>query len=185
MAHILLVYGTTEGQTRKIAHYAADAFRELGHVATVVDSTDVPSDLDWAATDAVWLLGSIHQGHHQRSLVAFIKDNLTEIDSRPNALLSVSLSAVATDAQGFADAKRCVDVLTEETDWHPQVTELVAGALLYTRYDWFKRMIMKSISKSHGGEVDTTRDHEYTDWDRLARFVYIFAEDNLRIPAPA
>lgn len=32
-------------------------------------------------------------------------------------------------------------------------------------------LIMKVIAKRRGGETDTSRDHEYTDWEALARFV--------------
>ncbi|HYH78718.1 MAG TPA: hypothetical protein VEX86_02955 [Longimicrobium sp.] len=42
MARLLIVYGTTEGQTRKIARRAAEFARELGHAADVVDSATRP-----------------------------------------------------------------------------------------------------------------------------------------------
>jgi len=40
----------------------------------------------------------------------------------------------------------------------------------YTPYGLITRFIMKMISKREGASTDTTRDHEYTDWDRVAHF---------------
>jgi menaquinone-dependent protoporphyrinogen oxidase len=46
----------------------------------------------------------------------------------------------------------------------------VAGALVYTKYDYFKRLVMKLIADRRGGDTDTSKDHEYTDWAALYRF---------------
>jgi menaquinone-dependent protoporphyrinogen oxidase len=52
----------------------------------------------------------------------------------------------------------------------------VAGALKYTQDDFFKRLMLQMISKSSGGSTDTSKDHEYTDWTALARFVSDFTQ---------
>ena len=56
------------------------------------------------------------------------------------------------------------------TGWRPTVTKPVAGALLYSRYNPFKRWMMKRIVQKGGGDTDTSRDYEYTDWDDLRAF---------------
>jgi menaquinone-dependent protoporphyrinogen oxidase len=55
---------------------------------------------------------------------------------------------------------------------------LFGGALVYRQYGFFKRLMMKKIvsDKPGGLSTDTSRDHEYTDWDQVARF----AEDFLK-----
>ena len=42
------------------------------------------------------------------------------------------------------------------TGWRPGTVKLVAGALPYTQYAWFKRLIMKRIVGKAGGDTDTT-----------------------------
>ena len=54
------------------------------------------------------------------------------------------------------------------------VTKQVAGALPYTRYNWFIRLVMKRIAAKAGGDTDTTRDYEYTDWEDLRSFTEQF-----------
>jgi len=55
--------------------------------------------------------------------------------------------------------------------------------LLYTRYGWLKRHMMKRIVAKAGGDTDTTRDFEYTDWDDLRDFTQDFAKLAGRRPA--
>lgn len=55
------------------------------------------------------------------------------------------------------------------------MTAQIAGALKYTEYDYFKRLIMKMISKKEGGATDTSQDYEYTKWDEVTKFVNEFA----------
>ena len=54
------------------------------------------------------------------------------------------------------------------------MTKAVAGALLYTKYDFLKRFIMVQIVKGEGGDLDTSRDYEYTDWDDLKSVIEAF-----------
>jgi hypothetical protein len=44
-----------------------------------------------------------------------------------------------------------------ETHWHPTVIQLVAGALMYTKYKFFLRIIMKRFKPStHRGLLTQT-----------------------------
>ena len=43
----------------------------------------------------------------------------------------------------------------------------VAGRLAYTQYGLLKRFVMRRIALKAGGPVDTSRDHEMTDWDQV------------------
>jgi menaquinone-dependent protoporphyrinogen oxidase len=48
--------------------------------------------------------------------------------------------------------------------------------LLYTRYGVLKRWAMRRIVAKAGGDTDTSRDYEYTNWDEVVRFARAFAE---------
>jgi menaquinone-dependent protoporphyrinogen oxidase len=47
----------------------------------------------------------------------------------------------------------------------------LVGALRYTQYGSFKRLIMKLLARQHGSDTGTTHDHEHTDRIDLTRFV--------------
>jgi hypothetical protein len=53
-----------------------------------------------------------------------------------------------------------IDALFEATDFRPSSYQPIGGALVYTKYNWLIRLIMKQISRSEGASTDTTRDHD-------------------------
>lgn len=57
---------------------------------------------------------------------------------------------------------------------NPTRVELIAGALKYTQYNPLVRFIMRRIAATAGGDLDTSRDYEYTDWAAVDRFVIEF-----------
>jgi menaquinone-dependent protoporphyrinogen oxidase len=80
----------------------------------------------------------------------------------------------ASDQARAEAGQRVEDTIREffaQTKWKSDMVKPVAGAVLYTKYNFLVRFVMKQISKSEGGSTDTSRDHEYTDWAALDRFV--------------
>ncbi|MCP4317687.1 MAG: protoporphyrinogen oxidase [Hyphomicrobiales bacterium] len=174
MMKVLVVFGTTEGQTRKIAEHIAKRVGEHGPNAQLFDCTSLPAEMDIDTYDAVVVAGSVHQHRHQTSVVHFVRKHLEGLQAKPTAFISVSLASVIEGDQ--KEARDYVDQFLAETGWRPTETFLVAGALLYTQYDFFKRQIMKLIVWRGGGPTDAGRDYEFTDWDALSEFVDSFVE---------
>jgi menaquinone-dependent protoporphyrinogen oxidase len=171
MSRILVAYGTTEGQTRRIAGFIGERLQRRGHTARVIDSASPEAAQVQPVYDGVIAGGSLHQGRHQGALAHFIRDNLDWMRGLPRAFFSVSLAMASKDADEIAEARRLAQQFVDDTGLEAGMVRCFAGALLYTKYDWLKRMLMKSIAKKEGGEVDASRDWEYTDWSDVSRFV--------------
>jgi len=154
MKSALVVYGTTEGQTRKIAEFIANALKAGGRVGRLDQGCAL-----------------VHQLRYQASLLHFVKDNAAWLAGIPAAFVGVSLTAALEDDESRRELEGLAEAFFRETGWTPAITRHVAGALRYTQYDYFKRLVMKLIARHQGGDTDTSRDHEYTDWDELTRFV--------------
>ena len=45
-----------------------------------------------------------------------------------------------------------------------------AGAIMYRKYGFLKRFFMKLIASGAGGNTDTSKNYEYTDWDEVEHF---------------
>ncbi|HET9304230.1 MAG TPA: flavodoxin domain-containing protein [Propionibacteriaceae bacterium] len=172
MARVLIPYGTTEGQTAKIAEVIAEVLRDRGHEAV---SSDIKSLVDPAfdRCDAVVIGASIHMGKHDKHVVEFVRKNRGTLERLPSAFFSVSLAAYGDtrEAEGY------VDHFEEETGWRPDKVAMFGGALLYTQYGFIKRHVMKGIAKDKPGNLglDTSRDYVYTEWDAVRRFAEHFA----------
>lgn len=171
MKAVLVVYGTTEGQTRKIAEFITQALKARGVKVDLVDSAAEDAAQVQPVYAAAIVCGSLHQHKYQASLLRFLEDNRAWLAGLPAAFVAVSLSAALKDNQSRDELRAIAEAFYRETGWTPAITRHVAGALRYTQYDYFKRLIMKLIAKQQGGDTDTSHDHEYTDWDDLTRFV--------------
>lgn len=93
----------------------------------------------------------------------------------PTAFVSVSLGVLQRDAKVQQDVAAIVDRFLASTSWSPAMAKSVAGALLYTRYNWITRWMMKRIARKAGRDTDTTRDYVYTDWNEVRSFAVQFA----------
>ncbi len=172
--NVLIVYGTTEGQTRKIAEWTAAHVREHGHQVELRDSASLASDSDLETFHAVIIAASVHQERHQDTVINFVIAHHELLNARPSAFISVSLSAVLEDDS--VEAQKYVDRFISVTGWQPRMTLLLGGALRFTDYDYFQEQIVKFILMKRGGAVSTERDYEFTDWNALAGFVDGFLE---------
>ena len=118
----------------------------------------------------------MHVGKHDKKIVEFVTQNLDALQKRPSAFFSVSLTAVGTEDpdKDRSDLERLLAEFSAQTDWHPDTVGVFAGALRYSQYNPIVRFVMKRIAGRHGGETDTSRDYEYTDWEGVTRFVKTF-----------
>ncbi len=171
MKTVLVVYGTTEGQTRKVAEFIANALQERGAKVELLDSASASAAQVQPFFAAAVVCGSLHRHRYQASLLRFVKDNAAWLVGIPSAFIAVSLTAVLADDESREELREAADAFFRKTGWTPAITRHVAGALRYTQYDYFKRLLMKLIARQRGGATDTTQDREYTDWDDLAHFV--------------
>ena len=176
MKPVAVFYATREGQTRKIAE----------HIARRLQSSGLPVDLrnirngadpgDLCRYSAIALAASVHGGRHEREMVQFVRSHREQLDNLPVWFYSITLSQAGAQRnsdppekhkQFVADVGRMVGEFCRQTSWVPGHIVPVAGALCYTKYNFFLRFIMKRIAAKAGVDTDTSRDYEYTDWIAL------------------
>jgi menaquinone-dependent protoporphyrinogen oxidase len=164
---ILVAYHSAEGQTAQICSHIGDVLREEG-VTVELATTDVaPAPDDF---DGVIVGDSIHAGEHSKQLTAYLTQHVAALNAMPAALFQVSLTSADDSPESAAEAGALVAKLLDATGFDPDLVARFAGAIAYTRYGWMKRRLMHQIMKRSGGETDTSRDHEYTDWDAVEGF---------------
>ncbi|HMK89318.1 MAG TPA: flavodoxin domain-containing protein [Methylocystis sp.] len=171
MQPILVVYGTTEGHTRKIAEFIAARLRDAGKQVDLVDSASPEAGQTPPIYAGAFIGGSVHYDRHQAALTHFVKENLGWLNVIPTAFFSVNLAMLHSDPEARAEAKQCADAFVAETGLKPQATLLIAGALKYARYDFFKRALLRYLVRPGGMKAEEVSEAEFTDWNELARFV--------------
>jgi menaquinone-dependent protoporphyrinogen oxidase len=169
----LVIYGTTHGQTAKIAGRIADTLIDCGVRVTLHAAGDGrdprPDDFD-----GVIVAASVHRAAHQPAIVDYARRHRDVLNAHPSALVSVSLTAADDTHQARAATAEMIDKLISKTDWIPAATLGAAGALQFYDYDFMTRLLMRLTARQHG-MTDTSHDHEFTDWGAVEGFAREFA----------
>ncbi len=183
MSSFLILYGTGEGQTAKIAERIADAIGERGHEATTIDVENGSDPVSLASYDAAVVGASIHVGKHQDAVREFVAANRDALSAMPTAFFQVSLSSATEENR--EEAAGYVESFLTETGWHPDRVGQFGGALRFSEYGFLKRLLMKRIAKDLLAETgDADSDVEFTDWEAVDAFaadVAAFVEGRLGV----
>jgi menaquinone-dependent protoporphyrinogen oxidase len=175
MSRVLILYGTTDGHTRKIAGALRGILSWEGSRVEVIDARDVAPHVRPEDYDGVVVAASIHMGGYQRAVKRWVSAHADGLSGMPSAFVSVCLGILEQRAEARQEVQRILQRFLDRSGWRPTITKTVAGAVRYTRYNWLKKWVMKRIVAKAGGGTDTTRDYEYTDWDDLRAFAREFA----------
>jgi len=176
----VVFYATREGHTRRVAEHIASDLRALGHEVEIYDVKAVAESIDWPPYDWACVAASVHAGHHEPEVIAFVKRHRQALERLQAAFLSVTLSEAGAEdvgatkerrAQSAAEVQQMIDVFVQETGWRPARVLPVAGALAYSRYNFLIRFVMKRIARKAGAPTDTSRDYEFTNWPTLDVFI--------------
>lgn len=170
MNRVLIAYGTSEGHTARIAEYLAEVIRGHGHEAYPVNLKNARA-LEVQGYDTVIVGASVHMGTHECCVMDFVRQNRDNLERLPSAFFSVSLAARDASEAAHKEVEGYIEKFVQQTGWRPRKVGRFAGALVYTRYGFFKRWIMRKIARDKGSpDIDTSRDYVYTDWDAVKRF---------------
>jgi len=174
MANVLVVYATQQGQTEKIARYIAQSLAAAGHNSELFDVAHPTPRLDFGRFQCAIVGGPIHAQGYPRALLRFVRKNRAFFERVPAAFFSVGLAVASRTSDGRAQTDPLVQKFLAQAGWNPQRVELIAGALKYSQYNPLIRLIMRRIAAKEGGETDTSRDYEYTDFAAVERFAREF-----------
>ncbi|HHF0552488.1 TPA: menaquinone-dependent protoporphyrinogen IX dehydrogenase [Vibrio antiquarius] len=174
MAKALFLYSSREGQTKKILHYIDEQLPDFD--CELVDLHNVET-IDFSQYDRVLIGASIRYGHLNKKLYQFIERNLNQLEQNKVAFFCVNLTA-RKEGQGkdTPEGSAYIRKFLIKSPWRPTLIGVFAGALYYPRYGWFDRTMIRFIMSMTGGETDTTKEVEYTNWEKVALFADKFRE---------
>lgn len=166
--HILIVYATTDGHTRRICDRLKQVIEGLGRQVTVALLDDAGA-LDLPGFDRVVIGASIRYGHHQPVVAAFIAQHQALLESRPSAFFSVNIVARKPNKNTPETNPYCRKFL-KSISWRPGVSAVFAGKLDYPRYGFFDRQMIRLIMLITRGPTDPKAVVEFTDWAKVEAF---------------
>lgn len=159
----LILYSSHDGQTKKISEFLT----ALLDGEVVVDTLREDYVID--DFERVIIGASIRYGHFSKTLDRFVIKNRLHLEQKSTAFFGVNLTA-RKEGKDNPETNVYVRKFLQRTKWQPNLAAVFAGALFYPRYKWFDRVMIQFIMKITGGETDTTKEIEYTDWEKVKQF---------------
>jgi menaquinone-dependent protoporphyrinogen oxidase len=171
----LIVYGTDQGQSAKIAGRIKQVLRNHGDSVEMFDGRSISADTTLARYEAVIIGASVHSSQFQPYMRRFVKKHRAELQRIPAAFFSVSLLEAHPDPTQHARLMPVINGFLSETGWQPDKIASFAGAIPRAHSgSWFTRRLVWRGFKRDGAATNTST-YEYTDWDAVARFANKFA----------
>jgi menaquinone-dependent protoporphyrinogen oxidase len=173
MKNILILYATREGQTAKVAAKLSEQLSKAGAAVQLINAKDkmTAAAINLDVFDLLVFGASMHAGGLEQELVDFINSYKAQIEPKVRSFFLVLLSAATQDStlrtEWLEDARQKVD---EQLQVHFQTIEMIAGALMYSKYSLPLKWIMQRIAKKAGEGTDFSKDYEYTDWKQVEQY---------------
>jgi menaquinone-dependent protoporphyrinogen oxidase len=170
MPKFLIVYGTKEGQTCKIAEHIKTLMSNRGYQADLNNAEKFPSKFSFEGYTGILVGASIHRGFFSPAAKTFITQHKSSLEAVPSAFYSVSLSDANPKLEERAKLDPYIKSLFKKTGWKPVSVGRFGGALPYTKYGWLTKFIMTKIAGAQGQPTDTSKDYVFTEWDKVDKF---------------
>jgi len=168
----LILYSSRDGQTQAIASNIAKTLE--GQIPCDVVDLAQAATIKLVDYQRVVIGASIRYGRFSPLLDAFISRNLPVLQTIPSAFFAVNLTARKPEKRS-PETNAYTRKFLLKTPWKPDLCQVFAGALRYPRYGWLDRTMIKLIMRMTGGETDTSKEVEYTDWSSVSEFAGHFA----------
>ena len=169
MSPVLFLYATHDGQTRRICEAMAEEVRASGREATLLELTAPEAARAVATAPQVVIGASIRYGHLPAPLYRFVAEQRAVLEARPNVFFCVNLTA-RKPGKDTPEGSAYMRTFLRKSPWRPQRLAVFAGALLYSRYTWYDKAMIRFIMWVTGGPTDPAHDVEFTDWERIHAF---------------
>jgi menaquinone-dependent protoporphyrinogen oxidase len=168
MAHILILYSTTDGHTLKICRRLQQTIEQEGHRVTLKCLDEDPG-VDIAGYDKVVVGARIRYGKHTPQLFEFGRAHRAALDARPNAFFTVNVVARKPEKNTPATNPYMRKFLAQSA-WQPRTLGVFAGRINYARYRFWDRQVIRFIMWLTKGPTDPATDVEFTDWAQVDAF---------------
>ncbi len=167
MSEVLIIYATTDGQTKKICSRIKQIIESIGNNVTLTSIKDNNEDL--TQFDKIIIGASIRYGKHSKDVYSFFNQNQSLLENKVNAFFSVNVVARKSD-KNTVDTNPYMQKFLTQINFKPQLLEVFAGKIDYPKYKFIDKNMIRMIMWMTKGPTDLQSTTEFTDWDKVLEF---------------
>ena len=167
MTKLLMIYSSTDGQTKKICERIIESLINKSSVNLV--SINDALNLNMENYEKIIIGASIRYGRYNSLVLKFVNNNLKILQKKYCAFFSVNVVA-RKDNKNTPETNPYVRKFFARTDWKPNLISVFAGKVDYPNYNFINKMIIRFIMFITKGPTDTSMSYEFTNWDKVKLF---------------
>ena len=167
MTKSLIIYSSTDGQTKKICERIIENLIKKSSVNLV--SINEALNLNIENYEKIIIGASIRYGRYNSLVLKFVNNNLKILQKKYCAFFSVNVVA-RKDNKNTPETNPYVRKFFARTDWKPNLISVFAGKVDYPNYNFINKMIIRFIMFITKGPTDTSMSYEFTNWDKVKLF---------------
>ena len=167
MKSTLIIYSTTDGQTKKICSRIGE-FLSGDTPSKIIPLSEATKD-DIKKYDQVIIGASIRYGKHKKELFKFIDINLDELTKKDNAFFSVNVVARKPE-KNTPETNPYMQKFLLKTSWVPRKLAVFEGKIDYPKYNFIDKQMIRFIMWLTKGPTNIKNTYEFTDWNKVDSF---------------
>ena len=169
----LIIYSSTDGQTKKICETLKN--KSINKNSYKILSLDEAFHKEVEKYEQIIIGASIRYGRHNSKVYKFIQKNKKILDKKKNAFFSVNVVARKPE-KNKPDTNPYIRKFLRNTNWHPKKLGVFAGKIDYPNLSFINKIVIRFIMFITGGPTNTNNTYEFTDWQRVKKFIKEFDE---------
>ena len=163
----LIIYSSTDGQTKKICEAIRENFNNKGFIEIL--PLEDAFHLNINSYDQIILGASIRYGKHNPMVYKFIEKNKDTLENKKSAFFSVNVVALKAE-KSTPSTNPYIKKFLKKTNWRPNKLGVFAGKIDYPSLTFLNRSIIRLIMFITRGPTDIKNVYEFTDWEGVKIF---------------
>lgn len=177
---ILILHSSTEGHTVKICKQIALKIQNKYNNVEIcnMDMLEEANQNYIAKFQLIIIGASVRYGDFNKKVYSFIKNNIILLSTRKTAFFGVNLVA-RKEHKSTTEQNPYMKKFLKKSLWKPDHIEVFAGALDYSKYKRFDKLMILMIMFLTKGPTDTSKRYVFTKWNKVKSFSSKIAEINI------
>ena len=169
----LIIYSTTDGQTKKICEVIKD--NSVNRDSYEVISLEEAFHKELEKYEKIIIGASIRYGRHNPKVYKFINNNKNTLEMRKSAFFSVNVVARKPE-KDTPSTNPYIKKFLKKSSWQPKKLGVFAGKIDYPRLSFINKNIIRFIMLITSGPTNIKNTYEFTNWLRVKKFISEFDE---------
>ena len=167
MCKILIIYSTTDGQTKLICERIKLTSKYNNQ--TKIISIDQAVKENLFNYEMIIVGASIRYGKHNYKVLNFVKNNKKILENKKSIFFSVNLVARKSN-KNSPNTNPYIKKFLKLSRWIPNKSAVFAGKIDYPKYSFLDKQIIRLIMLFTKGPTNTEKSYEFTDWSKVDEF---------------